>query len=57
MVLRRYLTGAMMYTSEGWVEVKFTPFLDLNEVCRKQDEEDERKWREEKQRESEGDKI
>ena len=57
MVLRRYLTVAMMYTSEGWVEVKFPPFLDLNEVCRKQDEEDERKWREEKQRESEGDKI
>lgn len=48
---------AMMYTSEGWVEVKIPPFLDLNEVCRKQDEEDERKWREEKQRESEGDKI
>ena len=48
---------AMMYTSEGWMEVKFPPFLDLNEVCRKQDAEDERKWREEKQGESEGDKI
>lgn len=48
---------AIMYTSEGWVKVKFPPFLDLNEVCQKQDEEDERKWREEKQRESEEDKI
>ena len=47
----------MMYTSEGWVEIEFPPFLDLDEICRKQDEEDERKWREVNQRESEGDKI
>ena len=33
---------AMMYTSEGWVEVKFPPFLDLDEICRKQDEEEEK---------------
>ena len=35
---------AMMYTSEGWVEVKLPPFLDLDEICRKQDEEEERLW-------------
>ena len=35
---------AMMYTSEGWVEVKLPPFLDLDEICRKQDEEEERSW-------------
>lgn len=33
---------AMIYTSEGWVEVELPPFLDLDEVCRKQDEEEER---------------
>ena len=33
---------AMMYTSDGWVEVKFPPFLDLDEICRKQDEEEEK---------------
>ena len=31
---------AMMYTSEGWVEIEFPPFLDLDESCRKQDEEE-----------------
>ena len=31
---------AMMYTSEGWVEIDFPPFLDLAEICRKQDQEE-----------------
>ena len=31
---------AMMYTSDGWVEVKLPPFLDLDEICRKQDQEE-----------------
>ena len=31
---------AMMYTSEGWVEIEFPPFLDLDEICRKQDQEE-----------------
>ena len=30
----------MMYTSEGWVEIEFPPFLDLDEICRKQDQEE-----------------
>ena len=30
----------MMYTSVGWVEVKLPPFLDLDEICRKQDQEE-----------------
>ena len=33
---------AMMYTSEGWVEFELPPFLDLDEICRKQDEEEEK---------------
>ena len=33
---------AMMYTSDGWVEVKLPPFLDLDEICRKQDKEEEK---------------
>ena len=37
---------AMMYTSEGWVKIELPPFLDLDEVCRKQDEEEERLWQE-----------
>ena len=48
MVLRRYLTMAMMYTSEGWVEFELPPFLDLDEICRKQDEEEERLWQQAK---------
>jgi hypothetical protein len=48
MVLRRYLTMAMMYTSEGWVEFELPPFLDLDEICRKQDEEEERLCQEQK---------
>ena len=43
----------MMYTSEGWVEVKLPPFLDLDEICRKQDEEEERLWQEQKNKEKE----
>ena len=31
---------AMMYTSDGWVEIEFPPFLDLDEICRKQDQEE-----------------
>ena len=31
---------AMMYTSEGWDEVELPPFLDLDEVCRKEEEEE-----------------
>ena len=37
---------AMMYTSEGWVEFELPPFLDLDEIYRKQDEEEERVWQE-----------
>ena len=39
---------AMMYTSEGWVKFELPPFLDLDEVCRKQDEEEERLWQQAK---------
>ena len=39
---------AMMYTSEGWVEIELPPFLDLDEICRKQDEEEERLCQEQK---------
>ena len=48
---------AMMYTSEGWVEFELPPFLDLDEICRKQDEEDEQRWQEENKRKSEVDSI
>ena len=48
---------AMMYTFEGWVEFELPPFLDLDEICRKQDEEDEQRWQEENKRKSEGDSI
>ena len=48
---------AMMYTSEGWVEFELPPFLDLDEICRKQDEEDAQRWQEENKRKSEGDSI
>ncbi len=44
---------AMMYTSEGWVEFELPPFLDLDEICRKQDEEEERLWQEQKNKEKE----
>ena len=44
---------AMMYTSEGWVEIELPPFLDLDEICRKQDEEEERLWQEQKNKEKE----
>ena len=44
---------AMMYTSEGWVEFELPPFLDLDEVCRKQDEEEERLWQEQKNKKKE----
>ena len=44
---------AMMYTSEGWVEFELPPFLDLDEICRKQDEEEERLWQEQKSKEKE----
>ena len=43
----------MMYTSEGWVEFELPPFLDLDEVCRKQDEEEERLWQEQKNKKKE----
>ena len=33
---------AMMYTSDERVEVNLPPFLDLDEICRKQDEEEEK---------------
>ena len=39
---------ARMYTSEGWVEFELPPFLDLDEICRKQDEEEERLWQQAK---------
>ena len=32
----------MMYTSDGWVEVKLPPFIDLDEIYCKQDEEEEK---------------
>ena len=44
---------AMMYTSEGWVEIELPPFLDLDEICRKQDEEEERLWQEQKNKKKE----
>lgn len=44
---------AMMYTSEGWVEIELPPFLDLDEICRKQDEEEERLCQEQKNKEKE----
>ena len=44
---------AMMYTSEGWVEFELPPFLDLDEICRKQDEEEERLWQEQKNKKKE----
>ena len=44
---------AMMYTSEGWMEFELPPFLDLDEICRKQDEEEERLWQEQKNKEKE----
>ena len=33
---------AMMYTSDEREEVNLPPFLDLDEICRKQDKEEEK---------------
>ena len=38
---------AIMYTDYGWIDVNLPPFCSLEDICRKQDEEDERKWQEE----------
>ena len=38
----------VMYTSEGWINVKFPAFVDLEEMCRQTDELDAQEWQKSK---------
>ena len=42
-----------IYTENGCAVIDLPPFFDLEEECRRQDEEDERRWQKEQNKEGE----
>ena len=47
------MNKSTIYTDKGWMVIEVPPFFDLEEECRRQDEEDERRWQQAQNKERE----